>query len=155
MRRRLALPVAALLATALLATAGCTASAKRTDSALLATSASSSVQQHHHGQAASQPPAAAPRGGVVELRVDRPRPSDVEFQWKPGSLLLSPGQTVTLKVANNDDMQHNLLFKAAKVNRNLPVGKVTAVRFTAPGAGTYAFWCKYHLQMMKGTVTVR
>jgi plastocyanin len=48
-----------------------------------------------------------------------------------------------------------LLFKAAKVNQNLPVGKVTTVTFTAPRAGTYAFWCKYHLQMMQGKITVQ
>src|SRR6266542_320574 len=35
------------------------------------------------------------------------------------------------------------------------VGKVTTIRFTAPQAGTYAFWCKYHLQMMQGKVTVQ
>jgi plastocyanin len=62
---------------------------------------------------------------------------------------------VTLRIANKDYMQHNLVFQAAKVNRNLPVGKVTDIRFTAPPAGTYAFWCKYHLQMMRGTITVQ
>lgn len=82
------------------------------------------------------------------MRVDKLGRQDVVFQWKPGNLLLEPGQKVTLEVANNDYMQHNLQFKAAKVNQNLPVGKVTTIRFTAPQAGAYAFWCKYHLQMI-------
>jgi plastocyanin len=162
MRRRPALPVAALLAVALLSLAGCTASAKPAQPALARQSASAptaaGVQQHDHGQAgqgATGTPAIVPRSGVVKMRVDQPGPTDVEFQWRPGNLVVSPGQSVTLEIANNDYMQHNFLFQAAKVNRNLPVGKVTTVRFTAPSAGTYAFWCKYHLQMMKGSITVR
>jgi hypothetical protein len=38
------------------------------------------------------------------MRVDKLGPQDVVFQWKPGNLLLEPGQKVTLEVANNDDM---------------------------------------------------
>ncbi len=41
------------------------------------------------------------------------------------------------------------------MNQNLPVGKATTIRFTTPQAGTYVFWCKYHLQMMQGEVTVQ
>jgi plastocyanin len=156
MRRRHALPVVALLATALFGLAGCSASARSSQPALTktATAAGRPAQQHDHGQASASPPV-APRGGVLDMRVDKLGPQDVVFQWKPGNLLLKPGQKVTLEVANNDYMQHNLQFKAAKVNQNLPVGKMTTIRFTAPPAGTYVFWCKYHLQMMQGKVTVR
>jgi len=146
--------VVALLAMALLGLVGCTASAKPTQPAASASAAG--VQQHDHGQAAAAATTpVAPRSGVLDMRIDQLAPNALEFQWKPGNLLLRPGQTVTLRVANHDYMQHNFLFQGAKVNRNLPVGKVTAVRFTAPSAGTYAFWCKYHLQMMTGTITVR
>jgi plastocyanin len=155
MRRRPALAAVALLATALLGLAGCTASAKPTRPAAASAGAAGGAQQHDHGQAAAATPPVAPRGGVLDMRIDQLAHNAVEFQWKPANLLLRPGQTVTLRVANNDYMQHNFLFQGARVNRNLPVGKVTTVRFTAPSAGTYAFWCKYHLQMMKGTVTVR
>ncbi len=161
MRRRHTLPVVALLATALFGLAGCSASARSSQPALTKTAtatstaaAGQSAHQHDHGQASASPPV-APRGGVLDLRVDKLGPQDVVFQWKPGNLLLKPGQKITLQVANNDYMQHNLQFKAAKVNQNLPVGKVTTIRFTAPPAGTYVFWCKYHLQMMQGKVTVR
>jgi plastocyanin len=157
MRRRPALPVVALLATALLGLAGCGASAKSSQPALSRASAAVSDQSahdHDHGQAQASPPV-APRDGILDMRIDQLGPGDVVFEWKPGGLLLKPGQKVTLEVTNNDYMQHNLVFKAANVNQNLPVGRTTAIRFTAPTAGTYTFWCKYHLQMMQGRITVR
>lgn len=156
MRRRHTLPVVALLATALLVLAGCGASTP-SEPALSGTAGAGAGQpanQHDHGQAPSTP-LVAPRGGMLDLRVDEPGPQDVVFTWKPSNLLLKPGQKVTLRVANHDNMQHNLLFKAGKVNQNLPVHKVTTITFTAPRAGSYVFWCKYHLQMMQGKVTVR
>jgi plastocyanin len=155
MRRRPALPVVALLAVALFGLAGCGASSKPTRPALASPSAAAAGAQHDHGQAAAATPPVAPRNGVLDMRVDKLGAADVEFQWKPTNLLLSAGQKVTLRLANNDYMQHNFLFQAAKINQDLPVGKVTTVRFTASSAGTYAFWCKYHLQMMKGSITVR
>lgn len=157
MRRRPALPVVALLATALLGLVGCGASGKSSRPALPRATAAGpdqSAHEHDHGQAPAGPPV-APHDGILDMRIDQLGPDDVVFQWKPGNLLLEPGQKVTVEVANNDYMQHNLVFKAANVNQNLPVGKTTAIRFTAPTAGTYTFWCKYHLQMMQGKVTVQ
>jgi len=155
MRRRSSLPVVALLATALLGLAGCGASARPSQPALTRTAGAAADQSaHEHGEAPSSPPV-APRDGVLAMRIDQLGPRDVAFQWKPGNLLLKAGQKVTLKVANHDYMQHNLLFRAASVNRNLPVGKVTTIELTAPRAGSYVFWCKYHLQMMQGKVTVQ
>jgi plastocyanin len=155
MRRRHRFPVVALLATAMVVLAGCGGSAKPSRPALKAAAGGGqAAQEHDHGQAPAGP-AVAPRNGVLDMRVDKLGPQDVVFQWKPGNLLLKPGEKVTLKVANNDYMQHNLQFRAAKVNQDLPVGKVTTIAFTAPQAGTYVFWCKYHLQMMQGEVTVQ
>ena len=59
-------------------------------------------------------------------------------------------------MANADYMQHNFTFEAAKVAQNLPVDKTTTIELTAPAKpGQYIFYCKYHLQMMEGAVTVR
>ena len=156
MRRRQALPVAALLVTAILCLAGCGASAKPQPalSPAAANGQQAAAGEHDHGAAPSTPPV-APRNGLLDIRVDPVGPTDVEFQWKPGNLLLKAGQKVTLEIANRDYMQHNLMFEAAKVNTNLKVGKVTTITFTAPPAGTYSFWCKYHLQMMQGRITVQ
>lgn len=154
MRRRQALPVAALLVTAILCLAGCSASSKPKPALSPAATGQRAAGGHDHGTAPDTPPV-APRDGVLDIRVDPVGPTDTVFQWKPGNLLLKAGQKVTLEVANRDYMQHNLMFQAARVNTNLKVGKVTTIRFTAPQAGSYRFWCKYHLQMMQGEISVR
>jgi plastocyanin len=80
----------------------------------------------------------------------------MNFIWNPEHLQLTAGQQVTLKVANADYMQHNFTFKAAHVAQNLPVDTTTTIELTAPAKlGLYRFYCKYHLQMMEGAVTVR
>jgi plastocyanin len=155
MRRSHTLPVAALLASAILVLAGCSVRAKSQPSLSPGTTTvAAQAQAHDHSQLPSGP-AVAPRNGLLDMRIDQLGPQAVVFEWKPGNLMLQAGRKVTLKVTNNDYMQHNLLFKAAKVNQNLPVGKTTTISFTAPQAGSYVFWCKYHLQMMQGKVTVQ
>jgi plastocyanin len=156
MRRSHTLPAVAVLASAMVVLAGCSVRAKSQPSLSPQTTtvAANQAQAHDHSQLPSGP-LVAPRDGLLDMRIDQLGPQDVVFEWKPGNLVLQAGQKVTLKVANNDYMQHNLLFKAAKVNQNLPVGKTTTISFSAPQAGSYVFWCKYHLQMMQGKVTVQ
>jgi plastocyanin len=111
---------------------------------------------HSHGGTAQNTPPIAPRDGMVVMTVPPLPKTAVNFIWKPEHLLVAAGQKVTLKVANADYMQHNFTFKAAKVARNLPVDATTTIRLTAPARpGLYRFYCKYHLQMMEGAVTVR
>ena len=111
---------------------------------------------HSHGGTAQSTPPIAPRDGVVVMTVPQLPKTAVNFIWNPEHLQLAPGQKVTLKVANADYMQHNFTFKAAKVAQNLPVDATTTIRLTAPATpGLYRFYCKYHLQMMEGAVTVR
>jgi plastocyanin len=157
MRRSHTLPVVALPASAIPVLAGCTVSAAPQPalaSQTTSVAANQSAQAHDHSQTPTGPPS-SPRNGPLDMRIDPLGPQDIVFQWKPGNLVLQSGQKITLKVANHDDMQHNLLFKAAGVNQNLPVGKTTTISFTAPQAGSYVFWCRYHLQMMQGKVTVQ
>jgi plastocyanin len=152
--------VVVLVAMVLLAAAGGAAVAwqlakpDRPVAAAVATATPKAQAAQGHGGAPTSP-AATPVGGVVAIRVDELAAGAVDFQWKPDNLLLAAGQRVTLKIANADYMQHNFTFKAVKVAKNLPVGKTTAIRFSAPAAGVYRFYCKYHLQMMDGAITVR
>jgi plastocyanin len=157
--------VVVLLVVALVSTAGWALTARRSGpggqtaaAAVVQPNAqgSSAVPPHQHGGTAQNSPPIAPRDGVVVMTVPKLPRTAVNFIWRPEHLVVAAGQKVTLKVANTDFMQHNFTFKAAKVAMNLPVDKTTTIELTAPAKpGLYRFWCKYHLQMMEGAVTVR
>jgi plastocyanin len=156
--------VVILLVVALVSTAGWAITARRSAPGRQASAAgvlpanaqAGQVQAHSHGGTAQFTPPIAPRDGVVAMTVPRLPKNAINFIWKPEHLLVAAGQKVTLKVANADYMQHNFTFKAAKVAKNLPVDATTTVQLTAPAKpGLYRFYCKYHLQMMEGAVTVR
>ena len=152
--------VVVLLAVALVSTVGWALSARRPAPASRA-EAAAAVQAganagHSHGGTAQNTPPMAPRDGVLAMTVPPLPKNSVVFIWRPEHLVLAAGQPVTLKVANADYMQHNFTFKAAKVAKNLPVDATTTIELTAPTKpGLYRFYCKYHLQMMEGAVTVR
>jgi plastocyanin len=156
--------VVILLVVALVSTAGWAITARRSAperqasaaGVLAANAQAGQVQAHSHGGTAQFTPPIAPRDGVVAMTVPRLPKNAINFIWKPEHLLVAAGQKVTLKVANADYMQHNFTFQAAKVAKNLPVDATTTIQLTAPAKpGLYRFYCKYHLQMMEGAVTVR
>ena len=81
-------------------------------------------------------------------------------------LILMMGQTVPLpaptpvmnalsrvEVTNDDSVEHNFTFEQAGANQDVEGGENATVTFTAPAAGSYEFFCKYHAQGMRGTVT--
>jgi plastocyanin len=152
--------VVALLVVALVSMAGWAISARRPAPAAQASAAAAVQGQdpgaHQHGGTAQNTPPIAPRDGLLAMTVPPLPKTAVNFIWKPEHLLVAAGQKLTIKVANTDYMQHNFTFKAAKVEQNLPVDTTTTIKLTAPTKpGLYYFYCKYHLQMMEGAVTVR
>jgi plastocyanin len=147
------LAVLALVSTAgWIVTAGRSTQAER-PAAVAQAAAAHNVIPHTHGPPGG--PLVAPSDGVLAVRVPELPPRAVNFEWKPGNLLLAAGQKVTLKIANDDTMQHNFTFKPVKMAKNLKVGATTTISFSAPKPGSYLFYCKYHLQMMQGAITVR
>jgi plastocyanin len=161
-KQRLPWLIVVVLVGALISTVGWALSARRQAPAGQASPAAAvkAADGHdaaaHGGGAAQDTPPIAPRDGVLAMTVPPLPKTAVNFIWKPEHLVLPAGQKVTLKVANADYMQHNFTFKAAKVAKNLPVDATTTIKLTAPAKpGLYTFYCKYHLQMMEGAVTVR
>lgn len=163
-KQRLPWLIAGLLGVALVGTVGWSITTRR--SAPASQAAAAAVQAgaptghngatHAHGGTARNTPPMAPRDGVVAMTVPRLPKNAVNFIWNPEHVLVAAGQKFTIKVANADYMQHNFTFKPAKVAKNLPVDATTTIALTAPAKpGTYIFYCKYHLQMMEGAVTVR
>ncbi|HEX7148217.1 MAG TPA: cupredoxin domain-containing protein [Actinomycetota bacterium] len=164
-KQRLPWLVVAVLVVALASTVGWAVSARRQAPASQATAAAAAQAgangghdpaSHAHGGTAQSTPPMAPRDGVLAMTVPPLPKTAVNFIWKPEHVLVAAGQKLTLKVANADYMQHNFTFKPAKVAKNLPVDATTTIELTAPAKpGVYTFYCKYHLQMMEGALTVR
>jgi plastocyanin len=76
------------------------------------------------------------------------------FKWSTTDLQLTSGTGYTVEVRNQDGAKHNFTFEQAGANQDVEANEDVKVTFTAPAAGSYEFFCKYHQQAMQGTVTV-
>ena len=74
--------------------------------------------------------------------------------WNTTSVDLKSGSSYTVEVTNQDGVEHNFTFAAGKANQDVEANEDAKVTFTAPAAGSYPFFCKYHPGVMKGTITV-
>ena len=74
--------------------------------------------------------------------------------WDTTSFDLKAGSSYTLEVTNQDGVEHNFTFAAGKASQDIEANEDATVSFTAPAAGSYPFFCKYHPSVMKGTITV-
>ena len=74
--------------------------------------------------------------------------------WNTTSFDLKASSSYTLEVTNKDSIEHNFTFAAGNANQDVEGGEDATVTFTAPAAGSYPFFCKYHPTAMKGTITV-
>jgi plastocyanin len=92
---------------------------------------------------------AAGGGGENELKL-----AAANTSWDTDRLDMTSGAEVSIEISNADSIEHNFTFAAANANQDIEGGEDATVTLTAPAAGTYPFFCKYHPQAMKGTVTV-
>ena len=139
MRRRGGLVIGVLVGVLALAAAGCGGdddggSASATTAAPETTSA---------------PATTAAAGGGNELKLTASGTA-----WDTTSLDMTAGAQVSIEVNNQDSIEHNFTFAEAGANQDVEGGEDATVTLTAPAAGTYPFFCKYHPSAMKGTVTV-
>jgi plastocyanin len=74
--------------------------------------------------------------------------------WDTSSLDMTAAAEASVEVTNQDSFEHNFTFAEAGANQDVEGGEDATVSFTAPAAGSYEFFCKYHPQAMRGTVTV-
>ncbi len=101
------------------------------------------------GGNASTTTATAGGGGVEELKL-----TAKDIKWDTTTLQLTSGTSYRVEVTNDDSVEHNFTFEQASANTDVEGGENATVTFTAPAAGSYEFFCKYHPQAMRGTVTV-
>ena len=97
----------------------------------------------------SAPATTAGGGGGDELQLTASGTA-----WDTTSLDMTAGAEVSVEVTNQDSIEHNFTFAEANADQDVEGGEDATATFTAPAAGSYEFFCKYHPSAMKGTVTV-
>ena len=75
------------------------------------------------------------------------------FAFAPGTLQVSPGETVRLVVGNEDTTLHTFTLPAAGVDVSVPPGAEKVIEFTAPAAGVYQWFCIPHASANGATRT--
>jgi plastocyanin len=141
MRRRMVIGVlAGVLA---LAAAGCGGGDDEGDGSASATTAAPETTS------APGTTAAAGGGGEDELQL-----AASGTAWDTTSFELTSGTNYSIEVDNQDGVQHNFTFEAARADVDIPANEDATVTLTAPAAGSYEFLCAIHPAAMKGTITV-
>jgi plastocyanin len=141
MRRRGGLVIGVLVGVLALAAAGCGGGDDNSGGSASATTAAPATT------AASATTAAGGGGNELQLTAQG-------TAWNTTSFDLKSGSSYTLEVTNKDSIEHNFTFAAGNANQDVEGGEDAKVTFTAPAAGSYPFFCKYHPTAMKGTITV-
>jgi plastocyanin len=72
------------------------------------------------------------------------------------SFVVRPGETVRVRVDNQDRYIHSFTFAKARVNLDVWEGTTGSATFKAPTSpGSYQFYCRYRRIGMSGTLVVR
>jgi plastocyanin len=142
MRRRGGMAIGVLVGVLALAAAGCGGGDDdNAGSASAATAAPATT--------AAPSTTAAGGGGDDELQLVAS-----DFKWDKPDLEMKAGSQVKVEVDNQGQAEHNFTFSAGKANQDVEAGEDATATFTAPAAGNYPFFCKYHPTAMRGTITV-
>jgi plastocyanin len=139
-RRRLLLPLSALVVVALAVT-GCTMPTTKDGGGY-------GPSKQSGAKAKAPAPVELRSGAKEELKSS-------DGSWKPAVYVAATGAKIVLDVSNADPTQHNFTLGDLEISRNIPPDTSTLIRFTAPPPGRYRFYCKYHQQEMQGWLTVR
>jgi plastocyanin len=77
------------------------------------------------------------------------------FYFKPTVVQGKAGQSLTLELKNEGDVEHNFTLTDQNIDTDLEPGKSAKVKVTIPKSGTVSFFCKYHKSMgMAGSLAV-
>jgi plastocyanin len=141
MRRRGGMVIGVLVGVLALAAAGCGGGSDNGGSASAATTTTAA--------AGTTTTAGGGGGGGTEIQLVASN-----FKFDKTSLDMQSGSQVKLEIRNQGQAEHNFTFTEAGANQDVEAGEDATATFTAPAAGSYQFFCKYHPSQMKGTVTV-
>ena len=78
-----------------------------------------------------------------------------DFYFNPTIITGTPGQKVTIKLANEGSPTHNFTLEDQNIDQDVSPGSDATVTVTFPQSGTLEFYCKFHRsQGMVGELSV-
>lgn len=77
-------------------------------------------------------------GNVVEISI---RVLENQWAWDPDTITVQAGDTVRLKIFNEDPYDHGFALEAFGVNKRLFPKQETLVEFVASKKGDFPFYC--------------
>ncbi|MEK7519884.1 MAG: cupredoxin domain-containing protein [Patescibacteria group bacterium] len=80
----------------------------------------------------------AASGHVVEIDV---RVHENSWRWDPDVITVKAGDTVKLKIFNDDAYDHGFALEAFGINKKLSPRQETLVEFVAAKKGDFPFYC--------------
>ncbi|OGF62226.1 hypothetical protein A2926_00225 [Candidatus Giovannonibacteria bacterium RIFCSPLOWO2_01_FULL_44_40] len=88
-----------------------------------------------------RPPGIGPikaSGNIIEIEM---RVKENEWQWNPAEIRIKAGDSVKLKIFNEDNYDHGFAVEAFGINKRLFPRRETQIEFTASRAGSFSFYC--------------
>ena len=67
-----------------------------------------------------------------------------DYTFNPTFLRGSPGQNLTLKIANKGEEEHNFSLSVQQVDKDITPAATAEVALMFPSSGVLRFFCKYH-----------
>ena len=70
-----------------------------------------------------------------------------DYTFNPTFLRGSPGQNLTLSIANKGKEEHNFSLPAQQVDKDIALAATAEVAVMFPSSGVLRFFCKYHVAL--------
>lgn len=94
------------------------------------------IYQNFYRPAEIAPVAAS--GTILDVKV---RVLENKWIWEPSVIEAKVGDTVKLKIFNEDTYDHGFALEAFGINKRLFPKRETTIEFTASKVGAYGFYC--------------
>lgn len=88
-----------------------------------------------------RPPAVAPvkaSGNIMEVKV---RILENQWKWSPDTIHAKIGDTVILKIFNEDSYDHGFALEQFGINKRTFPKRETVIEFVASKIGAFSFYC--------------
>ncbi len=96
---------------------------------------------------AGDTPGDGAESGPVTLEAD-------DFYFEPTALTADPGQTLSIKIANEGAAEHTFTIDGLGIDEVIGAGEERVVEVSSSEAGEFEYYCRYHHSNMTGAITI-